>query len=140
MSKKQAAAAPDITPAPISFALAEQFKPRESVVVEIKDPFGEPTPIKIHLAGRYTKAFKAAVALASEQSGDEAGGTERILNLIVAATTAWEGVLDAEGKALPCEAHIVRALYTHDSIPYVITQVTQAFTDASRFFESAKAS
>lgn len=139
MSKKKTAA-PDIGAYPITFALAEQFKPRESVTVDILDPFGEPTPIKIHLAGRYTKAFKAAVALASDESGEDADGTERILNLIVAATTGWEGVLDAEGNPLPCDPPIVRALYTHDAIPYVITQVSRAFTDASRFFENAKAS
>lgn len=140
MSKKHAA--PDIAPAPapITFALAEQFKPRETVTVAIVNPFGEPTPIRIHLAGRYTKAFKAAVALASTASGDDADGTTRILNLLVAATTGWEGVLNGEGKPLPCEAHIVRALYTDEAIPYVIEQVTKAFTDTTSFFERAKAS
>lgn len=136
MSKKKAVA----ETAPITFALAQQFKPRESVTVEIVDPFGQPTPIKIHLAGRYTKAFRSAVALANEVSGEGADAIDRILNLIVAATTAWEGVLDAEGHPLPCEAPIVRALYTHDALPYVIEQVTKAFTDATRFFERAKAS
>jgi hypothetical protein len=127
--------APDITPAQPQFAIASQFKPKETVEVAITDPFGQPTPIRITLAGRYTKAFKAALALIQD-GNDES----RVIDLLVAATTAWEGVLDAEGQPMPCEAHLVRALYSHPDLPWLAAQVSAAFTDQSRFFESAKAS
>lgn len=120
------------------FALAQQFPPAQAVHVDIVDPFGQPTPIRITLAGRYTKAFKAAVARANEATPADADAGARLLEILIAATTAWDGILDAAGAPLPCTPELVRALYTHDDIPYVITQVTQAFTDQTRFFERAK--
>lgn len=131
-----------VTPLVPTFAIAQQYRPKDAVVVEIVGPDKQPTPIRITLAGRYTPAFKAALAVlatADETASDEEA-FDRIVSLLVAATTAWEGVLDGEGNALPCEAHTVRALYTHPELGWLWAQVRDAFNDTARFFENAKAS
>lgn len=120
----------------MQFAIAQEFKPKDTVPVAIVDPFGNPTAITITLAGLYTPAFKAAIAAVPEGDDVEA----KTLDLLVAATVSWTGVTDDGGEPVPCVAEHVRALYAHPELPWLWAQVRRAFVDTSRFFERATTS
>jgi hypothetical protein len=127
----------------MQFAIQQQIQPKDRVAVAILDPRDGKTPtgITIHLAGRYTKAFKAAQALVAQQmAGDatDAEALERLRDLVAACTTGWEGVKDEAGADVLPTPDAVRALYTQ--VEWVYEQVRGAYLDTSRFFESATAS
>lgn len=116
---------------PIRLAIAEQFRAKDRVMVDLLNPLGQPTGISVTLAGRYTPEFKAAQAALR---GDDT--TERLRALLVGSTLDWTGVLDPDGNPVPCTPAAVAALYAVD---WVYPQMVTAFGETQRFFEPAKA-
>lgn len=126
------------------FAVTEKIQMKDTVAVAIVDPRdGSPAGLHITVAGRYSPQGKAAQlalaesARAEKDAASAASWDARLLSLVTGCTVAWDA-LDVDGKAIPCTAENVRALY--DGAPWIREQVQAHYLDTARFFESAKAS
>lgn len=124
----------------MSFQIAQQYRPKDTVAVAIVAPtdLTTPTGITLTLAGRYTDAFEAASKAAKLDLAPDATDADALKALAVHAVVAWHGVVDEDGAPVPVSPAQVAALY--EAVPWLYEQVRRALLDLTRFFEPAKAS
>jgi len=115
----------------------------EGFDVSIFAPDGQPTPMRVTLASRHSKEFRArktaldrawraAVDPALEMTA-EAYSELEILHIVVAQTVAWSGFA-VDGAALDCTTDTVRDLFTSPGLGWLFDQVAEEAFRRERFF------
>lgn len=122
------------------FKIAEQFRPKQDIVVDILSPLDGTTPtgLAITLHGRYTKAFHDA-QMAAYASVEEGATAEDVMRAVLAhAIKGWTGVVDADDVAVVPTPAVALELFREAG--WLYEQLRARFNKAQDFFEPAKAS
>ncbi len=125
----------------------KSLKAEQHTVVEIVDPLGEPTDIRITVAGSDSDVYreaqkeqsKAAIARASRggrrsQMPNPDEMEARALDFLASCTVDWRG-MEEDGVAVPFSAAAARRVYAEHR--WLREQVDEAIADRSLFFKRA---
>jgi hypothetical protein len=110
--------------------------------IEIRDPEGNELGLTITVVSLKSDRVRATVRrLANARFKRMQGKSPRItveeneeavLETLVAAVISWDGILDKDGKPLPCTKENVRTVL--ESYEFIRAQVDEAADDESAFF------
>lgn len=115
------------------------YKTHESEWMTVTDPFGEPTDIRIRLAGRDSESFKKASRKIAEAKRKRQKGLKPIeeermwLETFAKCTVEWENLED-NGKKLDC--NFENAMKVYSNYEFVLEQVIIFIQERENFLEN----
>ena len=110
-----------------------QYKRKESHKVDIKDPHGQPTDIKVEIHGADSKEFRTRLADVARMYNDKFGEHNAIAITSLAAVKSWENV-EGKGGPLDPESDEAMEIAGSDDFRWFFDQIWQVTNNRSLFF------
>lgn len=110
-----------------------QYKRKDSHTVDVKDPHGQPTDIKVEIHSADSKDFRSRLVEVARRYNEKYGDHNPTAITALAAVKSWENV---EGKAGPVDPDSDEAmeLASSDDFRWFFDQIWQVTNNRSLFF------
>lgn len=111
------------------------FERSDTTEIEIRDPLGNPTDIKVEVYGRDSKAYrKAVMEIAREPATDDESEMDRRgARVVLAGVKSWENVT-ADGQEISPDSEEAINLLAREDVDWFADQINRAINNRANFF------
>lgn len=110
-----------------------QYKRQDTKTIDIRDPMGGKTDIKVEVFGADSKEYRARLAEVSRRYNELFGKHDALAITALSAVKSWENV-EADGKAVDPESDTAYELAGNDDFRWFFDQIWQTTNNRSLFF------